>query len=438
MKPLVKKLLSLAITSSIGVSGAAFATNGYFLPGYGAKALGMGGVGVAYAQDSLAAAANPAGIVDVGSRADLGGGLFNPERESHAGKTATSRASETGFGGTFNEQATSKNRLYLLPSAGMTMAWDDRISIGMAMIGNGGMNTTYEPNIFDPNDTNITAKTLGVDLMQMLIPITVAYKLNDEHAIGLSLVLGAQRFSARGLEAFLDFNLPTDPAYFTGNGNDYSTGAGFRFGWRGKFLEDRLTLGATYATKVYMQKFTKYKSLFAGGGNFDVPVNYAIGIAFKPIEDLTLAMDVERILYGGVPSVANRGPDTNPVLPTSSDPSKKLGLDNGMGFGWRDQTVFKFGVDYQYNKDWKIRAGYNYGKSTIPDDQLAFNLLLPATVEDHFTAGFTYELGPENELTMSILYAPTKRQQRCGLVVVKCAAIEMHQTAVDFSYAWKF
>ncbi len=436
MKPFFKNLLSLAIASSIGVSGAAFATNGYFLPGYGAKAMGMGGVGVAYAQDSLAAAANPAGIVDVGSRADLGGALFNPERESHVGKTA---GRVYGVAGQFNEEATSKNPLYLLPSAGMTMAWDDRISIGMAMIGNGGMNTTYKPNIFDVNNQDMAAATIGVDLMQMLIPITVAYKLNDEHAIGISLVLGAQRFSARGLEAFNsdNFGITSESAYLTGNGNDYATGAGFRFGWRGKFLDDRLTLGATYATKVYMQKFTKYKGLFAGGGNFDVPVNYAIGIAFKPTEDLTLAMDAERILYAGVPSVGNRGPDAG-VIPAYADSNKMLGLDNGMGFGWKDQIVYKFGVDYKYNKDWTIRAGYNYGKSTIPSDQLAFNLLLPATVEDHFTAGFTYEFSTGNELTMSILYAPTKRQEACGLQVVKCAAFEMHQTAVDFSYSWVF
>lgn len=435
MKPFVKKLLSLAITSCIGVSGAAFATNGYFLPGYGAKALGMGGAGVAYAQDSLAAAANPAGIVDVGSRVDLGGGLFNPERESHSGKTA---GQYTGVA-FFNNEATSKNPLYLLPSAGMTMAWDDRISIGMAMIGNGGMNTTYKPNFFH-GDTGLVseaAETLGVDLMQMLIPITVAYKVNDEHAIGLSLVLGAQRFSARGLETFGIFSIGSDDTNLTGRGNDFATGAGFRLGWRGKFLDERLTLGATYATKVYMQKFTKYKGLFAGGGGFDVPENYAIGIAFKPIPDVTLAMDVARILYAGVPSIGNRGPNKTDI-PAYLDGNKLLGKDKGMGFGWTDQTVFKYGVDYKYNKEWTIRAGYNYGKSTIPDDQLAFNLLLPATVEDHFTAGFTYVFSSGNELTMSALYAPTKRQQSCGLQVVKCAAIEMHQTAIDFSYAWVF
>ena len=69
---LAKSLLSATIAAAFAVPMAAHATNGYFLPGYGAKSMGMGGVGVAYAQDSLAAMTNPAGIAGMGFRADLG------------------------------------------------------------------------------------------------------------------------------------------------------------------------------------------------------------------------------------------------------------------------------------------------------------------------------------------------------------------------------
>ena len=57
----------------------ASATNGYFLIGYGAKSRSMGGVGVAYGQDGLAAAANPAAMTDVEvdtMRIDVGAELF--------------------------------------------------------------------------------------------------------------------------------------------------------------------------------------------------------------------------------------------------------------------------------------------------------------------------------------------------------------------------
>ncbi|QLQ01512.1 MAG: outer membrane protein transport protein [Thiobacillus sp.] len=41
-----------------------------------------------------------------------------------------------------------------------------------------------------------------------------------------------------------------------------------------------------------------------------------------------------------------------------------------MGFGWKDQTIYKLGVNWGVNERLQLRAGYNYGKSPIPDDQL--------------------------------------------------------------------
>jgi len=277
--------------------------------------------------------------------------------------------------------------------------------------------------------------------MQMLVPITAAYKVDEHNAIGASLVLGAQRFAARGLQAFGDFGISSDPNRLTNNGHDFAQGAGARIGWRGKFLNDNLTLGATYASKVYMSKFGKYRGLFAEGGSFDVPANYAFGIAVKATPAMTVAFDVERILYSGVASVHNRGPG-GPYgvagVPTFSDQSTKLGLANGMGFGWDDQTVYKLGIAYQYNPQWVLRAGYNYGKSPIPDDQLTFNTLAPATVERHYTLGFTYSPNKSTEMTLAYLYAANKKQSAKNQNIVGGVDIQMYQNDLEFSYAWKF
>lgn len=435
MKPLVKSLLSAGVAVACAVPVMAHATNGYFMPGYGAAAVGMGGVGVAFAQDSMSAAANPAGIVDVGSRVDLGFVLFNPVRSAAIGKNA-------GQAAAFNGYADSANRWYMMPAAGMTMAWDDRLSFGIAMVGNGGMNTTYKPNFFGLGNNYINNETVGVDLMQMLVPITAAYKVDEHNAIGASLVLGAQRFSARGLRSFGLFGIsstasPSNPYEgLTDQGHDSAIGAGFRLGWRGKFMNDRVTLGATYASKVYMSRFSKYRGLFAEGGSFDVPANYAVGIAVKATPAMTVAFDVERILYSGVPSIHHQGPGAS--LPASTDPSTKLGLPNGMGFGWTDQTVYKLGVAYQYDPKWVLRAGYNYGASPIPGDQVTFNTLAPATVERHYTVGFTYSPSKSNDITFAYLHAAGNTQSACGLFLVNCATIKMHQNDFELAYSWKF
>ena len=51
MKRLYKHLFSLCVISLLITPLNVYATNGYFLIGYGAKSRSMGGVGVAYGQD---------------------------------------------------------------------------------------------------------------------------------------------------------------------------------------------------------------------------------------------------------------------------------------------------------------------------------------------------------------------------------------------------
>jgi long-chain fatty acid transport protein len=55
---------------------SAQATDGYVEHGYGIKSQGIGGVGIALAQDGLAAAANPAGAVFLGDRSILASAGF--------------------------------------------------------------------------------------------------------------------------------------------------------------------------------------------------------------------------------------------------------------------------------------------------------------------------------------------------------------------------
>ena len=78
-----KKALAIPLAAMIAIPSSAFATNGYFLIGYGAKSRSMGGVGTAYAQDGLAAGSNPAGMADVDvdtMRVDFGVEYFRPKR----------------------------------------------------------------------------------------------------------------------------------------------------------------------------------------------------------------------------------------------------------------------------------------------------------------------------------------------------------------------
>ena len=459
------KYSKLAIALAVSMAPSlAMATNGYFLPGFGFRSQGMGGVGIAYGRDSLSTAANPANAVNTGMRGDMGVGIFNPERHAQVYDLPGGSPPSGGFG--FSANTESDSRYFIVPEMGFTMPINEQLHIGMAVVGNGGMNTTYPVNFFSfgaaipaeatpPKDHKV-----GVDMMQLLIPMSVAYKVNEDHAIGASLVLAETRFRAYGLEAFGAFDaggfaVTSDPDHLTGKGFDYSYGAGVRLGWLGEFMDDKVTFGVTYASKTYMTKFDKYRGLFAEQGDFDIPENYGIGIAIKPVKNLVIAADVLRINYHEVPSIGNRGPGTTtagqtaygvaklgaiPSMLADTDgdgvSDKETGNDQGMGFGWKDQTVYKLGIQYGVNNRLIARAGYNYGKSPIPDDQVTFNLLAPATVEQHYSAGFTYKANENLEVTGTYMYVPSHSQQKCDQNILDCARFDMHQNLFAMSFAW--
>jgi len=135
MKVLTTRLRGLLAASVLLFPLAASATNGYFLIGYGAKSRGMGGVGTAYATDSLAAAANPAAMADVKldgvMRVDIGGEIFYPPRSVvHSSDTLGNTDEKSG------------SNVFLIPNMGMIYKFNRKMTVGFSFIGNGA-NTRY-------------------------------------------------------------------------------------------------------------------------------------------------------------------------------------------------------------------------------------------------------------------------------------------------------
>lgn len=439
-----------------------YATNGSFMPGFGVKSLGMGGVGIAMQEDALSQVANPANATETGMRGDLGMTFFNPERRAAFG-TSTGLVNDNpsaAFG--FNSgDDQSGNRLFLMPDMGFTMPLDSQISVGFAMAGLGGGGTVFKPNVmaspFFPNTSwpgaPLTAgDSAGIDLMQLIAPVTVAYKLNPQHSVGASLNLAAQRFKANGLWTmgwFGGSGISADRAHLTNQGYDYSFGAGLKLGWLGKFMDDRVSLGATWMSRTYMTEFDKYRGLFAEQGDLDFPENFGIGLSLKPTEKLTIAADVVKVLYSDVASMGNAGVGTGTanggfllVLGTLTLPGNpyRLGSDQGLGFGWEDMTVYKLGVSYDVNDDLTVRAGYNYARSPINREQLVLSSLAPATTQQHYSVGFTYQMKGELDWEISGVYmhVPRKELSGCDQGVVDCITYSMKQDLLGIGFGVKY
>jgi long-chain fatty acid transport protein len=361
----------------------ALATDGYFQLGYGTAQNGMGGAGAALSLNTMSPATNPAGNAWV-TGYDVSVAFFNPNREF------TVTGSPSGYPGTFGLQpgtVKSGTSLFVMPGLGANWKLNDKMTFGVALYGNGGMNTAYEASVFYAGRT-------GVNLIQGYIAPTFTYKVAENHAFGVSPVFGYQRFQVEGVGSFAPYS--SSPANLSNNGFDTSLGWGVRVGYLGKFTP-WLSVGASYQTEMEMQKFEKYKGLFAEGGDFDIPANWTVGVAIKPAESFTVAFDVQQIYYSNTESIGN------PLLPNLM--TARLGDGNGAGFGWKDVTAYKLGLQWVASPSLTLRAGYAYAKQPIPESEVLFNILAPGVIEQHITVGASAKVGEKSTVHFAVVRA---------------------------------
>jgi long-chain fatty acid transport protein len=123
-----------------------------------------------------------------------------------------------------------------------------------------------------------------------------------------------------------------------------------------------------------------------------------------------------------------------------------LGAGNGLGFGWRDMTIYKLGLVHRYDSRWTFRGGLSYGTQPIPASEVTLNIMAPAVIEKHLAAGcsyrlpgsmggeviFTYNHALENDVTGDFAQAfggtPGAAQTR----------LEMDQNTFDIGYTRYF
>jgi long-chain fatty acid transport protein len=410
----LKQWAALALLAST-MTGAR-ATDGYFPHGYGMKAKGMGGASVAMTDNAFAGATNPAIAAWAGDRAEVGVDVFMPERSME----------RTGLGVTKSDSNT-----FYIPEFGYNKKLSEQMGVGITVYGNGGMNTDYPSNSIPAGGcgagtpaSNVFCGSgrLGVDLQQLIIAPTLAYKVHANHSIGISPLLVQQIFKVDGLQAFSGMSASSQN--LTNNGYDSSNGFGVRLGYLGK-IHDRVTVGASYSPRISMSKLSKYAGLFAEQGGMDIPENYTIGLSALATPSLTVALDYQHISYGAIASVAN----------PSAGLGGPLGASNGPGFGWKDINVVKLGAQWAMSPALTLRAGINVGDNPISGADASFNTLAPGVITTHYTVGATYAVSNTMDVTASYMMAPsnsvTGPNQGGGTDTIK-----MNQQSIGVQLGW--
>jgi long-chain fatty acid transport protein len=383
--------------------------------GYGATSKGMAGAGTALPQDTLSVFNNPAGLTRLGRRYDVELELFGPDREYRANDDFAPPPVPGVPPGT--EQ--SENDWFLVPGFGINLPLDEKTTLGLALAGQGGMNTEYDTATFanfaappgspqNPDGRFTATDPTGVDLAQMALGVTWARELGPftalgitRQSIGITPIVAVQRFKARGLEPFRALSVSPDKV--TGNGYDYSWGGGVRVGWLGTLMQDQLNVGVSYQSKLRMTDFDDYEGLFAQGGDFDIPAVFNAGLAFMITPALTLVADYKRIHYDDIDALSNTNNITFGQI--VGDPDRRLGGDKGLGFGWEDINVYSVGVQYRASEKLTLRAGYSDADEPWKNVNTLFNVLAPATVEKHASLGATYNLDKQSRINFAFTHA---------------------------------
>ncbi|WP_372366994.1 OmpP1/FadL family transporter [Candidatus Uabimicrobium sp. HlEnr_7] len=404
---MMKKLIILLFMSHI-----LWATNGMKSIGFGNKNVAMGGAGVALHLDPMTMANNPAGLVEVEDSLSLGLEIFSPRRTF-----STEDADLFGAGAPGREEDSDSNFFFIPHFAVKSDIIPGRLSTGIAIFGQGGMNTDYNKGPFEnvqpPGSPGIDEHR-GVDLAHLFITPTMSINLWKGVNFGFSPIIGLASFKSSSFQPDGNVNPGS-------NERNYAFGFGGQFGLQIEPIEN-LILGALYRTEVYFSGFNDYEDVFvASNGSINTPPLMAFGISYK-IMDVTLAFDYERQFYTVVDTIG-----------TSTL--------NG-GFGWNDINAFKLGAAYDINENWTIRAGYNYGDSPISDGDVFANVLAPGVTQHHVTCGATLSFGNwEIDLTYMYAFNHTQRQnnQRLGAALnSQGTKIEMYQHNIGIGLVWKF
>ena len=393
MSKLRKQLVTLTAAATLAMPMAAMATNGILPLGNGMVAHGFGGAGIANATETMSGVDNPALVANTTNQWAVGGSIFMPYRSADAG------------GGTYVD---SDSNLFLIPQGGYTSAINGKMAWGILAYAMGGMNTDYpDASKFD---SHLPAVPVGMNLSGAIVAPTFSYKLNEDNALGVSLLYGYEKMETKG---------PGGLTGFPGNESDSATGTGFKFGYHGKF--GSTTVGAFYQTAIAMSEMSFCQSVFAGlkaAGHdctLDLPDQYGAGVTYRFNPDWMVVGDVIQVNWSNVDVFH-------------------------YGFGWDDQTIYKIGAEYKLGEGRALRVGYNHGDSPIPQDKVGLNILAPAITEDHYTVGYGMKAGSNAELNMYYAYIPQAKQSGTGYSNAPpapsgaTARLKMYQHAFGVSY----
>ena len=377
MKPIVYLAIGVLASSNAWAGGYRVSTQGQI-------ALGMGHTGVALSESAESVFFNPGAMTRLESDRVFTGGvtLLDGKTEYDEGSISEETDNPTGT-----------------PVGGYYAAKiSDEMSWGL------GIYNPYGNRVEWPTDWAGSHLVNTIDLKTTYIQPTISYAVNDKTSIGFgpTYVVGSVE---------LNRNISSIAAVADASGDRFNvtleadgvTAWGYNLGIHHQ-VNDQLDIGVSYRSEVTLEakddkaKFDNFPvgpfaplgAAFATADSFDadlvLPAELTLGVAFRPNDKMTLAFDVNYAYWDAYDEL-------------------KIEFNNGLisenPREYENSSIYRFGVQYEFDESWTFRGGIYRDESPVQDGYFAPET--PRNDSTGYTFGASYKQSDKLVFDASVL-----------------------------------
>ena len=85
-----------------------------------------------------------------------------------------------------------------------------------------------------------------------------------------------------------------------------------------------------------------------------------------------------------------------------------------------------------------LRAGIGLNDNPVSSSDVMFNILAPGVQEQHYTAGLTWQVDPNNAINFGAMYSPSNSVTGQDPFGAHDITIEMYQWEATVGWTWTF
>lgn len=322
-------------------------------PSIGARATGMGGAFVSVSDDPSALYNNPAGL-----------GLLEGT-SFMKGTTLINSTAYYDVDGADKEKSVTPPQL--ISNVFITHNFNDSVGIGLGYYCPYGLGQTWSGN--SPLMANSVRSEISLSNLQG----NLSYRVADNVLIGAGL---AQGFAKMHTKSFADLFSPggiySDNAAVKTRGEAQSVNGNLGVLW---MPADNWTIGGTWRseTNVSFEGEADFSSNNFATFDEDLTVDFTfpqticVGASYSGFDRWLLSGQVDWVDWSRVDTITQEL-DNPVVFMTMAGPAPVNEIE--IERDWNDRYILRLGAEYEVNPKFKLRGGYMWDPSPVPEDTL--------------------------------------------------------------------